>query len=222
MPSETAPKVEVPGWYIEFQAALLRQAPRPGEITKEQAMVWTDPQQGALHNTLHQALLVDPRFKFLGSFSLTVPQDYDPATGLARLRTKAGREFSYWNPALTDKNFSGVTVQLVPDKTYTVKLFGNLVEVKSEDWMSLLHSQRAILVGAQGEALAMELAPDQLPVGKSVLSFDEKKKLPVLDGYHRVPRMYRYADGDWNFDLNYFENGWAAGYLVLCFCDDSA
>ncbi|MFA5736568.1 MAG: hypothetical protein WCX70_01740 [Candidatus Paceibacterota bacterium] len=37
---------EIPGWYIEFQAALLRQAPRPGEIDQVTAEGWTSNQKG--------------------------------------------------------------------------------------------------------------------------------------------------------------------------------
>lgn len=41
---------EFPGWYIEFQAALLRQAPRPGEIDKMTAERWTSNQSGLKKN----------------------------------------------------------------------------------------------------------------------------------------------------------------------------
>jgi hypothetical protein len=41
---------EVPGWYIEFQAALLRQAPRPGEIDQTVAEGWTSNQKGLKKN----------------------------------------------------------------------------------------------------------------------------------------------------------------------------
>ena len=35
---------KIPGWYIEFQAAVLRQLPRPDEIDKFTARCWTDYQ----------------------------------------------------------------------------------------------------------------------------------------------------------------------------------
>ena len=41
---------EIPGWYIEFQAALLRQAPRPGEIDQTTAEGWTSNQKGLKRN----------------------------------------------------------------------------------------------------------------------------------------------------------------------------
>ena len=42
--------LEVPGWYIEFQAALLRQAPRPGEIDQIVAEGWINNQQSLKKN----------------------------------------------------------------------------------------------------------------------------------------------------------------------------
>ena len=50
---------EVPGWYIELQAALLRQAPRPGEIDQLTARGWTDNQKG-LKKVLADCLLPPP------------------------------------------------------------------------------------------------------------------------------------------------------------------
>jgi hypothetical protein len=40
----TTLKEQVPGWYIQFQAALLQSAPRPGEISKETAVAWSNGQ----------------------------------------------------------------------------------------------------------------------------------------------------------------------------------
>jgi hypothetical protein len=47
---------EIPGWYIEFQAALLRQAPRPGEIDQTAAEGWTNNQK-SLKKNLSECLL---------------------------------------------------------------------------------------------------------------------------------------------------------------------
>ena len=42
--------MKIPGWYIEFQAALLRQAPRPDEIDQVTAEGWTSNQKGLKKN----------------------------------------------------------------------------------------------------------------------------------------------------------------------------
>lgn len=54
---------EIPGWYIEFQAALLRQAPRPGEIDQKTAEKWTGGQirlKESLANCLLSETSVEP------------------------------------------------------------------------------------------------------------------------------------------------------------------
>ena len=51
--------LEVPGWYIEFQAALLRQAPRPEEIDQVTAEGWVNNQK-SLKNNLAGCLIPYP------------------------------------------------------------------------------------------------------------------------------------------------------------------
>lgn len=39
------------------------------------------------------------------------------------------------------------------------------------------------------------------------------------DGNHRVPNVNRNSDGDWKFNLGYFENDWNDDNCLLCFCN---
>jgi len=50
---------DFPKWYIEFQVALLRQAPRPGEIDQTTALGWKDNQE-SLKKNLADCLLPQP------------------------------------------------------------------------------------------------------------------------------------------------------------------
>jgi hypothetical protein len=43
--STASSEITVPGWYIEFQVALLRQAPRPGDIDQVTAEGWVNTQR---------------------------------------------------------------------------------------------------------------------------------------------------------------------------------
>jgi len=64
---------QLPGWYIEFQASLLRQAPRPGEIDQTTAEGWMN-NQGSLKKTLAGSLLPSSTatlFEFVGL--VTIP-----------------------------------------------------------------------------------------------------------------------------------------------------
>ncbi|MBI4094977.1 MAG: hypothetical protein HY435_02170 [Candidatus Liptonbacteria bacterium] len=46
----------VPGWYIQFQADILLQLPRPGEVSEDIAL-WWHGNRGAMKNALRKALL---------------------------------------------------------------------------------------------------------------------------------------------------------------------
>lgn len=50
---------EFPGWYVEFQAALLTHAPRPGEINQDVALGWCDNGE-AFRRTLNRELVPPP------------------------------------------------------------------------------------------------------------------------------------------------------------------
>ena len=168
----------------------------------------------------------DDRFELVNSFDLTVPKGYVNGTQLttfAEYAKQKSERFYYYNGDISDKNYAGVTNQLVPGKTYGVKIFAIKRTVASEDCLSFLASQNALLIGAQGLSLIRQLKKDEFPVGKYTVSFDKKEALwEDADGNHRVPRVDRDSDGDWGFYLGYFGRGWRDGICLLCFCDLSA
>ncbi|MDP2934305.1 MAG: hypothetical protein Q8N59_00835 [bacterium] len=159
-------------------------------------------------------------FKDLGI--TTVPDDYVHSTRLASFEKENRKKFYYWNDATTDKNFAKATTKLVPGRKLHVKVFKQIVSgtTTSEECLAFLKSQNAVLTGAQGASLVFEQKREDLPKGYWYLSFDEKEALwKDAVGYHRVPYVDRYSDGDWYFDLGYFEYVWRDHYCLLCFCD---
>jgi len=162
----------------------------------------------------------DTRFSLVSTFELTVPVNYVHATCLASFAKRNRKNFYYYNDAITDKNFSKATNELVPGRKFAAKIFQINKRVKSEDCLTFLKKQNAVLVGAQGASLAYELAKEKLPIGKWSVSFDEKEALwQDSDGYLRVPFLCRDSDGDWHFHLGHFENAWGDDSCLLCFCD---
>lgn len=216
----------IPGWYIEFLANALRQLPRPGELDQVTAEGWSKNQK-ALKEALARTLLPegpaasDGRFKLLNTFKLKVPEDYKHATQLASFKKKYRKEFYGYNDNITDENFAIVTDKLMPGETYELKIFGINQPVSSEDCLALLKMQPRIrLVGAQGISLVRQLKKEEFPVSKWVISLDNKDALwKDADGDHWMPCVFRYSDGDWYFNLDYFEGDWSGGYCLLCFCD---
>jgi len=90
----------------------------------------------------------------------------------------------------------------------------------SAECLTKYEQENAYLVGAQGASVVWEQNRKRLPKGKWYASFDEKENLPVAGGYHRVPLVSADSDGNFDFDLGFFENDWNVDYCLLCFCDD--
>ena len=172
---------------------------------------------------LQKLAMVDQRFgPAIKDFEFTVPVDYKHDTQLDTFakKTKKLNTTYYFNGELTSKNFAKATNKLEPGKAYRVRIFPVLSTVTSEDCMTFLKKQGAILVGGQGITLLQDNKADEFPVGKYTASFDEKDALWTdADGDHGVPFVFRDSDGGWEFDLGYFERDWRGGHCLLCFCD---
>lgn len=172
---------------------------------------------------LRKLAMVDQRFGLaVKEFEFTVPGDYKHDTQLDTFakKTKKLKTTYYFNSDLTSNNFAKATNKLEPGKTYKVKIFPVLATTTSEDCMSFLAKQSAILVGGQGVTLLQDQKVDEFPVGKYTVSFDQKDTLWTdSDGRHRVPNVYRHLDGDWEFRLGNFELDWFDDFCLLCFCD---
>ncbi len=166
---------------------------------------------------------ISDAFVPLGAFELTVPADYFHAGFLDRFRSKNKKAFKWGNSAaLTDKNFGNPTHVLVPGKTYLVKRYAikSGLVVSSADCMDVYRAERAYYTGAPGVAMIWQEKRDELPVGKWTLSFDEESRLWVdAAGYHGVPSVHRYSDGDFGFALGYLEHPWVDDFVLALFCD---
>ena len=166
---------------------------------------------------------VDPRFKFMKSFFLPVPEGYVHETRLASFGKEHRKAFYYYNQAITDKNFPNPTVRLTPGRRPFVKIFNITARVTSDDCLSFLRANQVLLVGAQGASLVAQYAREELPKGRWYVSFDEKERLyKDADGDHRVPDVFAYSGGGFDFSLGYFGGDWRGDYSLLCFCDESS
>ena len=161
---------------------------------------------------------VDDRFKLVNTFEIVVPEGYDHGKRLDSFDKEHRKAFYYYNDAITDKNYAKATTKLEPGRKLKVKVFQIKETVTSEDCMAKLRSEKAILVGAQGASLVWEQKKEELPVSRWSASFDEKDAL-WKDRYRRVPSVLRRSDGDFLFNLGYFENDWDDGYCLLCFSE---
>lgn len=179
----------------------------------------------AMYTAVQGDSQTDNRFELLKSFDVTVPEGYDHGTRLDTFRvahqSEENKEFYFYNDAITDANFAAkATTKLVAGRQFTVKVFGIIERVTSDDCLAKLRFEKAVLVGAQGASLAYEQKKDELPKGKWSVSFDEKKALWQDEGgRHRVPRVNAYSDGDFGFGLGGFGYPFHSDGVLLCFCD---
>ena len=179
---------------------------------------------GVVITELKTAIVTPPKpkpekFKLLATFEVTIPEGYDHATRLDTFAAAHKSEFYYYNPNITDANYVKATTQLTPGRKFAVKVFGIKKTVTSDECLTKLRSERAVLVGAQGASLAYEQGKDNLPKGKWSVSFDEKVALWFGGDYRKVPGVYRDSAGGFRFDLGYWEGGWSDNDCLLCFCD---
>lgn len=226
------PSPDFPGWYIDFLTALMKQAPRPGEIDQTTAKGWFD-NQASLKQTLAGVLLptedVAPaaaKFEFVKSFEIVVHQDYDPKTQLKSFRKKDGKSLSYCNDDLTDANFANVSAQLKPGQRILVSVHRQMVSgtTTSEERMTYLRGlPDNKFYAAQGASLVYAQQRDQLERGFAYVAMDEKDRLWKDSGGDRgVPFLYCVSGGGCEFGLGDLEYVWRGGDLLLSFSDISA
>lgn len=65
----------------------------------------------------------------------------------------------------------------------------------------------------------LEWAKDNQEKGTYVVALGQIYK--DSGGFRRVPHVHAYSDGDFEFNLGYFEDVWPDGDAFFCFCDDS-
>jgi hypothetical protein len=152
----------------------------------------------------------------------TVPDDYEHDTQLETfVQNIKNKDSKYqYNINFLDKNFKKISHKLVPGKNYDIKFIPVLESVSNEDCLYEYRRQNAVLVGAQGLTSLQCIHPNEFPIGKWSLSFDERYNLwEDGDSRHRVPSVYRGSDGDWNFYLDYFECDRDHEDMLICFCE---
>ncbi|HEY9585624.1 MAG TPA: hypothetical protein VJJ02_03500 [Candidatus Paceibacterota bacterium] len=164
------------------------------------------------------ALLVD-----LGV--ITMPANYVSRTRLdlfkAEYQNEAHKSFYFYHDVITDANFPNPSRILKPGDKLYARAFRQVVSgtTTSEERMVFLKSQDAVLCGAQGVSLVWEQKRNKLPKGKWYCSFDEKDRLPSVDGYYGVPVVRVPSVGDFHFYLGSFERVWRGDDVLLCFRD---
>jgi hypothetical protein len=164
------------------------------------------------------------KFRVLGTFSLTVPADYDPATYLTTFRERNRDQFFGYDESLTDQNFGRPSVILRPGQELGGDICEQIVEntTTPEERLAFSTESGGLLVGAPGTGLVWELKREQLPWGYWYAFYDQPEHLPFFGAYHRVPLLGAGSAGGWFFGLGDFERVWSQVHRFLRFNDKSS
>ncbi|MEK7184813.1 MAG: hypothetical protein AAB683_01605 [Patescibacteria group bacterium] len=170
--------------------------------------------------------LIEPTEKFTLLVDLgiiTVPEDYDHATQLAKFKVENEKKFQYgYDKNITDANFPTPSRILKPGDKFRIKAFIQTVaRTTSEEHMAFLVTQKAVHLGAQGASLVFDQKRTQLPKSRWYASFDEKECLWEDAGAsrHRITDMFAHLDDGFEFSLGCFEGYWGNDDAFFCFCD---
>lgn len=196
------------GLYIGFQADVLKQLPRPGEITKRTAEAWMASNSKSLCMFFHKALTgvailacYDKYFKLFKTFTLEVPEDYNHATQLSYFLDKyRGGMYRidrvFLGDWLKDSNFANVSTKLQPGMKFEVDIFELLETVSTSDCLNFLKVSGGSLVGVQGATIVFDRYRNKLTGhdhrhrASAYVSFDEKKNLyKSPDGNYNLPEV---------------------------------
>ena len=155
--------------------------------------------------------------KAIAQFDLTVPASFnhDTQIDVSAEKAKKQKDTYFYNPDLTSENFSKVKIKLIPGEIYLVELFPITENVSSQQCLSYLKNQKALLVGSQGLTLIYDLAKDKLPKDKWIISFASKEELQIGSTGSYVPYIQTYSEGDYAFRLSDFTYDWILKGLVL-------
>ena len=150
-------------------------------------------------------------------FTVLTDYEYDTQFGVFAKKAKRLNTIHHFDDNLNSENFAKVTTRLTPGKTYRVRMFLILSRVSSEDCLTFLKQQGALFVGVQGLALLWDNKANNFPVGRRVVSLDEKDTLwKDFNSHHRTPHVLCFSDGDAEFGLGFFENDLKEDQCLLC------
>lgn len=192
---------------------------RSGNLTADQLEWWLN--QPKYKRDALMALEPTEKFVLLADLGIiTVPDDYDHATALAKFDARNRDKFESYASKITDRNFPNPTRVLMSGDKLRVRAFVHWIgdTTTVEERMAFLATQKAIHTGAQGLALVFEQKRNNLPKGRWYCSYDEMERFLVIRGDHWVPSMW-FSDCDYSFGCTCFEDIAGKHIAFLCFTE---
>ncbi len=118
------------------------------------------------------------KFELVKTFILQVSDNFVHKTYLDSKQGSPVKGIDVWNTwEITDHNFRKVSTQLKAGQTLQVEIFKGIGLQSSEECIQFLKENNALLVGAQGAGLVLELKREEIPNDSNCYSFDEEYHL---------------------------------------------
>lgn len=192
------------------------------ELSKEQAkeilkvgnLLQADLKASLISHSINERCFVE--VADLGT--IIVSGDYVHGNQLGMLNRS---DFDIFSKTINDSIFSSPSRILKPGDKIWVRIFMQVGNgANSEKVSAFLKSKDAFHLGAQGISLVWREKRALLPKGHIYFSLDIKEKLPKdSSGEHMIPMLSVCSEGDYGFDVVYYDHVILHGRCFFCFTD---
>jgi len=118
------------------------------------------------------------KFELVKTVTLQVPNNFVHETYLDSKQGSPVKGIDVWNTwEITDQNFRKVSTQLKAGQRLQVEIFKGIGLQSFKNGIQFLKENNAVLVGAQGAGLVLELKREEIPNDSECYSFDEENYL---------------------------------------------
>lgn len=161
------------------------------------------------------------KFALLGDFGdIVVPNHYAHSNQLHHFGESRYESLNAFDTKISDRNFPHPTWVLEPGDRLHLRVFAPIAgsSATSEECLSFLEAQNAILTGAQGGSLVFDRKRAVLPKGKKYLSFDKPGRLLKMNQQALgTPFIDCQEGGGFRFQLvNFHYAEWTSEWGILC------
>jgi hypothetical protein len=119
-------------------------------------------------------------------------------------------------PGLSDQHFRKVSDIMSPGQKFNVSLYLANETMTLDQILLVMKGEKASMVGAQGLTVLWETLFENLP-HRWIFSLDERSALPVIEGDHAMPYLFKGSGGSASFHTMPAGRGIASQSVIAVF-----
>jgi hypothetical protein len=161
------------------------------------------------------------KFSLIDTFPITATLNYKHRKLLKNLAQDTKRGLHFYDDDMTQRHYGRVSNRLLAGESYTGKIWqiNESQRLTSPECLQFLADNKVLLTGAQGLAVGWQQSKEYFPLGKWLISFDEKNKLwKDANGVYRLPCVLHLSEDDYKIYLDCFDDVWDDGYSLFGIC----